>query len=559
MEGFAGVGLREVRIGVAGHHLVGEVHAKYCEFVVETILQAADSELEIGRAFCLKTLICKAIECDAIAGRRKRPVRPTVELRRRCEPERRAHAGQEFGVRGAGRGVVIGEHAAGLLVAFHANAGRHRQAIRNLEAVLQIEGNAVGGIDDVAVVDPGAILGTRGADTRVIGFFGQRAHAELGLADDAEQCVIDLQPRVDAVALEGPIVAGQGIGEHPTAGRIGGGGSHVIAPVVAGHVAPVDQRCERDAIVDIPLMVDVEGGAIGQVEIIGCGVVSGAGAVVVEQQAAVGNVGVVFMVGELEAQRLAIAQRKTRLGHDVDHLIALVHEAVTAGMRGHHAAEGIAGAGASACLEHHFARVERPGARREQHAIIGRLGLEIDHTTDGRGPVAQGGRALEHLDAIDALDARVEVAVVADEQPRRHGHAVFEDQRLGLRRAQATHADVRHHGRLLLTHGVHAGHAPQRILGGQRQQDLDVFAFQDDHGAGLAGDCLLAPADDLNGRNGRKANRTAGLSSQRQQGRGHRKTEGAPPGGRKHVHRRLLNIGRISREENLNANHSCSQ
>ena len=75
-------------------------------------------------------------------------------------------------------------------------------------------------------------------------------------------------------------------------------------------------------------MVDVERFAFGQEIIIRRGVVLGSGVVFAKEQAAIGNIGVVFVISEFRAQPLVVTQCHAGLDHEVLHVETFVLEAV---------------------------------------------------------------------------------------------------------------------------------------------------------------------------------------------------------------------------------------
>lgn len=94
--------------------------------------------------------------------------------------------------------------------------------------------------------------------------------------------MVERQARLEAYAIEGAVVAGKGIPIDPAAGCIGSSSVYVVAPVVAGDLAPVGEGPEGGAVVQMPFVVEVDSLAIVQKVIVWCRVVGLAGAVVVE-------------------------------------------------------------------------------------------------------------------------------------------------------------------------------------------------------------------------------------------------------------------------------------
>src|SRR5690606_24575522 len=200
--------------------------------------------------------------------------------------------------------------------------------------VLGIGCDALGAVDDVAVVDTGAVGGAVGSNAAVVRFLLHVAQAEFRFTRQAEQGVVENQPGLDAVAVEGAVVAGERVGVYPATGGVGRGGVDIVAPVVAGHFAPVHQGLEGSVVAEGPLVVQVEALAVGEEPVVRGWIVVPLGAVIVQQQAAVGDIGVVLMPGKLQAHGVGIVEAHAGLGHDVGHFVALVHEAVALAVGG---------------------------------------------------------------------------------------------------------------------------------------------------------------------------------------------------------------------------------
>src|SRR5690606_22624916 len=179
------------------------------------------------------------------------------------------------------------------------------------------------------------------------------------------------------------VVAGERVGVYPATGGVGRGGVDIVAPVVAGHFAPVHQGLEGSVVAEGPLVVQVEALAVGEEPVVRGWIVVPLGAVIVQQQAAVGDIGVVLMPGKLQAHGVGIVEAHAGLGHDVGHFVALVHEAVALAVGGDDAGEGVTGLGATARLQGGFAGFEGADPGCDQHAVVRGLGLVVDHAADG--------------------------------------------------------------------------------------------------------------------------------------------------------------------------------
>ena len=247
-------------------------------------------------------------------------------------------------------------------------------------------------------------------------------------------------------------------------------------------------------------MVQVERLAFGEEVVVRRGVVLGPGVVLAKEVAAVGDIGVVFVIGELCAQPLVVAQRHAGLGHEVLHVEVFVLEAVAVRTGIQDAGRGVARLRLAAGLDGGFAVVVRADTTGDRKAVDGVLGLVVDDATDGVGAVAQRSRAFQDLDLVHALDTRVVVAAVADEQAGRDGHAVFKDQRLVVSGVEAANTDVGDDPGFFLTLDVHTGNAAQRVFGGQRLAAFELLAGDDGHRAGLLGNGFFAADDHVDAR-----------------------------------------------------------
>src|SRR5690606_25190262 len=161
--GFPGVGLGQVGVAVAGHHLVVEIHVEHGHLVGQRPLKAANARFVVHRALAVQLLVLEAVQGDAVSGGGEGLVHPAVKLGGIGEFVGGADARQPFGV-GRGGGLVVGEHVAVLIVGFHPQARRDRQSFADHEAVLGIGCDALGAVDDVAVVDTGAVGGAVGSN-----------------------------------------------------------------------------------------------------------------------------------------------------------------------------------------------------------------------------------------------------------------------------------------------------------------------------------------------------------------------------------------------------------
>ena len=215
-----------------------------------------------------------------------------------------------------------------LLVAFNPQARGDREPVGHIEAVLHEKGVAGGGIDTVGGDRAGTRVGAGRGDSLIDLLFLHDTHADFGLAGHAEEPVGDSETGIQTDTVEGAVVAVDSIRVNPASG--GGRGSVVDreTPVVAVHLAPVDHGVEAHTGADFPHMVEVERFAFGQEVVVRRGVVLGSGVVFAKEQAAIGNIGVVFVISEFRAQPLVIAQRHAGLDHEVLHIESFVLEAV---------------------------------------------------------------------------------------------------------------------------------------------------------------------------------------------------------------------------------------
>ena len=142
----------------------------------------------------------------------------------------------------------------------------------------------------------------------------------------------------------------------------------------------------------------------------------------------------------------------------------------------------------------------RASAAGNGKAVDGILGLVVDDAADGVGTVAQRSSTLQHFDFVHALDARVVVAAVADEQAGGDGHAVFEDQRLVVCRAQATNTDIGDNTRFFFALDVYPGKLAQGVLGGERLDTFELLFVDDRDGTRLFGNGFFATRDDVDAR-----------------------------------------------------------
>ena len=203
------------------------------------------------------------------------------------------------------------------------------------------------------------------------------------------------------------------------------------------------------------------------------------------------------MVREFHPDRVLAAQGHAGLEHEIAHLVALVHEAVTAGMRGDDAGEGVTGFAAATGFQRCLASIEGAEPGRHQHAVIGGFGLVVDHPTDGGWPVAQGCGALQHFNALDALDARIEVALIADEQAGGHGYTILQDQGLGFTGREPAQADIGDNSGFFLTGRVDTRHPAQGVICRQWLQQFQPLTVDQHHRARLARYRVIVPADHL--------------------------------------------------------------
>ena len=142
----------------------------------------------------------------------------------------------------------------------------------------------------------------------------------------------------------------------------------------------------------------------------------------------------------------------------------------------------------------------RASAARDGEAVDGILGLVVDDAADGVGAVAQRSGALQHFDFVHALDARVVVAAVANEQAGSDRHAVFEDQRLVICRVQAANADVGDNTRFLFAFDVYPRNLAQGVFGGKRLDAFELFFVDDRDRTRLFGNGFFAARDDVDAR-----------------------------------------------------------
>src|SRR5690606_4226077 len=169
----------------------------------------------------------------------------------------------------------------------------------------------------------GARRGTRGLHGHVVHRLVHVTQADLGFAGQAEPVVFPDQAAVDADALEDAVVAVQAVGVDPGSGGGRGGVVGSEAPVVTPGFAVVDEGVQAHAVGDVPFVVQVDATAAGQEPVIGRRVAVDFGVVLLQEHAAVRDVGVVAVVGILQADPLVVAQGHAGLGHHVGHVVTL--------------------------------------------------------------------------------------------------------------------------------------------------------------------------------------------------------------------------------------------
>src|SRR5690606_15466719 len=153
-------------------------------------------------------------------------------------------------------------------------------------------------------------------------------------------------------------------------------------------------------------MVDVETLAPGQEPVVRRRVVIGASLVGTQEQATVGNVGVVFIMGKLNTDPLVITHGATVLDDRVGHVVALVHEAVAFRRADHGTEQAVTGRRRTTQLNRRLVGFMGTGTRLHGNAVSRLLAAVVDHATNGARAIAQRRRTLEHLNAVNVLHTR---------------------------------------------------------------------------------------------------------------------------------------------------------
>jgi hypothetical protein len=179
----------------------------------------------------------------------------------------------------------------------------------------------------------------------------------------------------------------------------------------------------------------------------------------------------------------------------------LWRKAVAFGLDQADAADGFARQRGAAGVEADRAIAVRARLGGHFRALFRVLGLVVDDAADGGGAVAQTGRALQHLDALHALDARAVVGLVGEEQARCDGNAVLEHQQLlAAVGVEAAHPDVGDEAVAFFLANDDARDRLERILGRQRLHQLQFLLGDDRDRTGLFCDGVLAFADHIDAR-----------------------------------------------------------
>src|SRR5690606_30566115 len=183
---------------------------------------------------------------------------------------------------------------------------------------------------------------------------------------------------------------------------------------------------------------------------------------------AVGNVGVVLVMSELDADPLIVADGAARLDHGIGHVVALVHKAIAFCCAQYGTEHSLTGRRRAAQLDRILVGLPGTDATLQHDSVRRLFGAVVDYPTNSAWAIAQRRGAFQNLDAINALDAGVVIAAITNKQSGSHRHAILQHQRLVIRSTQAAHADIGDHRAFFFRLDVYAGYAAQRFFGRTR-------------------------------------------------------------------------------------------
>src|SRR5690606_33214121 len=138
--------------------------------------------------------------------------------------------------------------------------------------------------------------------------------------------------------------------------------------------------------------------------------------------------------------------------------------------------------------------VERTRVESQLYTVFRLLGDIVDDATDGARTIAQRGGSLQDLDAVHALYARIVVARIADKEPGRDRHAVFQYQGFVIRRAETAQTDIGHDGAFFFRLDGNTGDTAQHFFGGAGLFQADFFQRDNGYRTRLAQNVGVAVA-----------------------------------------------------------------